>query len=70
MANVPTTGEKQLLCLCRNWLNKRKVIIIDEGTDDDNMRSRINTAITEHFEGCTVIMIAHRLETAMFCKRI
>lgn len=62
-----SVGEKQLLCLARSLLLQAKVLILDESTAsiDRNSEIRIQKVIDTLFSNCTLLVIAHRLETIM-----
>ena len=65
-------GEKQLLCMARALLNKNKLILLDEATAniDVQTESLIQKAVEKNFRNSTILMIAHRLNTIMFCDRV
>lgn len=58
-----SSGEKQLVCICRAILRKNKVIILDEATANIDLETeqKIQSLINKEFAECTVLTIAHRL---------
>lgn len=60
-----SAGEKQLLCICRAFLKRSKLVLIDEATAniDHKNDTLIQTVIQQRFTNSTVLTIAHRLST-------
>jgi ATP-binding cassette subfamily C (CFTR/MRP) protein 4 len=67
-SHIWSTGQKQLLCLARCILKESKIVIMDEATSsidiltDELFRKAVFSGV---FSECTVINIAHRLETLL-----
>ncbi|KAJ2797281.1 Multidrug resistance-associated protein 4, partial [Coemansia guatemalensis] len=65
-------GQRQLFSLCRLLLRKRSIIVLDEATADVDLATdkAMHKLISKEFSDCTVLTIAHRLETVMNSDRI
>ncbi|KAH8701635.1 multidrug resistance protein MDR [Talaromyces proteolyticus] len=60
-----SAGQKQLICLARAIVMKRKILLLDEATSnvDDRTEELMQRVIRMEFSDCTIIAIAHRVHT-------
>ncbi|KAJ2655464.1 Transporter of the ATP-binding cassette (ABC) [Coemansia sp. RSA 1200] len=70
--NSFSEGQQQLFGLCRLLMRNRKIVVLDEATASVDLETdrQVHSLIQSEFKDCTVLTIAHRLETIMKSDRV